>query len=694
MTEERTCTPCAPNTYQGSSSKEVTQAICVAQPTCVPGTLISPDSQTIRRECTTCARGKYQNKKDHRETTCKDQTPCTAGSSFENTLTEKRECKPCNDNFYQSSNDPNAVLEKVCTKQPTCSSGQKITKPSKTMPQKCVACSSTEFNSNVGHRDTECLSHPSCTAGFEFTSSSTIQRTCGQCGDNEYQNVGASAAVLQTTCMEQTYCGVGQYALPDSKESRRICKECPAGKYQEKIKHRDTECLQQPTCGPGMLYKGNLYVPGRCESCPANTYMTQKNHRETSCTAQSPCAAGEAFKGEAIERGSCHPCPIDRFQASIKHYDSCTGIQPQCDEEYQTVYPSSTTVTENRICVDPGLPDENPCSGAGNLNVASGKCDCDGGSTGLGRTCSEFSNNMTCRGLGTVELNYDSGYYTPTAQCVGCNDPSTGIGEWCQYTNQATCNGLGVVQNNGTCVCTAESVTIEPRQANVGCICAHGYTGDRCEKQVPECPAGYYHSPDPEIDAIDVGNGCFPCSPGTFAAGWDTRLQCDLCPAVETVSATNGGVVKVVQTSEPASTSAADCFAKFQTAPETGQQFCYGTGSTDGSTDESSTKPLSRITSSEDCSSSADSLGYTFAGVFARPYSGCVYDTENEQVKFYVEGADADNRMRQLMKQYVPVCERYVCKDPKNDVQPLDDKELANPAYFINEYLTFVDNSE
>lgn len=194
----------------------------------------------------------------------------------------------------------------------------------------------------------------------------------------------------------------------------------------------------------------------------------------------------------------------------------------------------------------------------------------------------------------------------------------------------------------------------------------------------------------------------------------------------------------MLQTSEPASTSSSDCFAKFQTAPAD-QQFCFGEGSITSDNGNVDAKPLSRITSSEDCSIAATSLGLAFAGEFVLPYSGCVYDEKHQEARFYVDqstydqalstassnsddnssnnnnNANDDNsrrrqkeyqqhqqrqrkqqqpreqdqqpqqrshqkqrrRRRKLVpKKDTPLCELYVCKDPENDVTPL----TADPA--------------
>eukprot|EP00729_Bicosta_minor_P011791 gene11791-29851_t len=114
-------------------------------------------------------------------------------------------------------------------------------------------------------------------------------------------------------------------------------------------------------------------------------------------------------------------------------------------------------------------------------------------------------------------------------------------------------------------------------------------------KQSAKRKQRHYYNPttseDPDAIVPDEVTGCPPCSPGYFANGTARRVECDECPAKIVESA--NGYLEMQQTSEAGSTSAADCFAKFQSAQN--KSFCYGKGSSiDSSGDASSdAKPLS-----------------------------------------------------------------------------------------------------
>lgn len=317
-------------------------------------------------------------------------------------------------------------------------------------------------------------------------------------------------------------------------------------------------------------------------------------------------------------------------------------------------------------------------------------------------------------------MSYNS--QTESASCSDCDDPAVAVGKWCQFSNSKSCRNFGIVSSDGMC------------EWNLNPL------GDPI---VSECDAGYYYNPNPEApddeeeeDAISADiDGCHPCSPGEFASGTARRVHCNKCPTT-TVENNDGIVLEMLQTSEPASKLESDCFAKFQSAAAD-QQFCYGEGSITSS-GTADTKPLSRITTSEDCSNSAASLGFTFAGEYVQPYIGCVYDDKHQEARFYVDQSTYDKsvsvastndndiddkddensrRRRQeylqhqqsqrkgqqpreqdqqprkygfekrrrkwvlVPKKDTPLCAFYVCKDPDNDVTPLT-SDLANADKF------------
>lgn len=665
-TERRSCAACATNTYQSSDEHRLTD--CIDQPTCDAGQKITGTDGTVdqRRICVPCPPGFYQNKSSHRETGCKPQPSCTAGTTFEVTSTAERECTPCGDNEYQDSDDADA-LQLTCIAQPTCSRGQYITDDSKTSRRVCNVCPPGFYQSKAEHRDTKCIKQRTCPAGTEFTTTSSADRACSDCGENEYQD-SSDANALQTICIEQTFCAAGQKMAEDTKTKRRQCSDCPAGQYQDDSEHRSTTCTEQPKCWPGTLFKGSLYAKRTCDACPSGTYQTAIDHTEPTCIPQQGCLLQQEFAGNSTTKGRCEPCKDGSVQPKNNHFDAC---------------------------IDPSHP-TTVCNGVGELS-RDGTCECNPGFAGP--QC-EFSNEGTCNGLGSVSYNAQAN----SASCSNCTDPAVAVGDRCQFSNSETCKDFGIVSGNGTCDWNRDPFD---------------------EPIVSECPPGYYYNPNPETagneaeeeDAIEVrADGCYPCSPGEFASDTARRVQCDVCPTL--------------QTSEAASKSASDCFAKFQSAAAD-QQFCYGKGSI--TSDVAGTveiKSLSRITSSEDCSSSAGSLGFNFAGEYVLPYPGCVYDATHQEARFYVdqstydtsvsvasahgnnrhnddENNDRRRRRRQEHQQHqqrqrkeeqpreqdqqprqsgnkkrrrkwvlvpkkdTPLCEVYVCKDPENDVTPL-----------------------
>lgn len=563
-----------------------------------------------------------------------------------------------------------------CTlKTRTCIEGEFYVARRTAADPSCKRCPVSSYQFKSSHNETECQQQPECGPG-QFISKDNdnlrIQsQNCSACGNDMYQ---PEQKHRLTECIAQPYCGAGQSMSADTTKERRQCSDCPAGRYQNISRHRSTSCTKQPKCGPGTLFSGSVYAERTCAACPQNTYQTAIDHNKPTCIPQQGCPPQHEFVGNRTTEGRCELCKDMTLQPKTNHFDKCF--------------------------TDPSL-EKTACNSAGKLNAASGICDCN---TGFAGPMCEFSDEETCSGHGNV--SYDGATKLPS--CSNCTGPEDGVGEWCQFSTFKTCKDLGSVSPNGTC---------------------------KWKSEVSECPPGYYYNPDPEMpdnkeeDAIEVGDdNCYPCSPGEYATNTARRVQCNVCPTL--------------QTSEAASTSISDCFAKFQTAADN-QQFCYGEGTiTSGDSKVVEAKSLSRITSSEDCSISAASLGFTFAGEYVLPYSGCVYDETRQEARFYVDQKkynqalsartndndndnstdndddEDDSRQRrkehqqyqqrqrkqqqpreqdqQLRKHHhqkrrrrwnlamvpkkdTPLCEFYVCKDPANTVIPLSG-DLSNAA--------------
>lgn len=663
VAKRRQCTPCPANTYQDSADAAALQAVCIAQPVCAQGQKITgTDSRIDRRTCAACKPGEYQDEERHRETECKEQPACNVGEEFGIDTSKRRQCIPCGPNEYQDQNSADEdLLQAVCTAQPTCRRGEFIDEDSKTARRKCAACKAGTYQDKEDHREAACMKQPVCGPGQKFANTITSKRQCSSCGANEYQDANNNNA-LEAVCIAQPTCAPGQFISRDSATSRRTCTVCPKDTYQNENFHREVRCKPQPKCGKGETFTTSFTTERTCGSCKANQYQSSSDSftLEAVCTAQPYCAAGQYISGDSkIAKRTCSSCLDNTYQSQTEHREEACTAQPKCQPG--TFY--RATKFAERVCeacavgkfqdaaqhTELQCKDQQAClagfgftgdatSSGGCIACKAGtiqpkpnhfdKCFDESESTTL-----EYSNEKTCNGVGIVSFDATSG----SALCSGCSDPALGIGEWCQFSNAATCKNYGVVSADGVCTWDKE---------------ADGTIA------VSDCKPGYYFNPNPATspseDAILAGaNGCFPCSPGTYASDFARRVECDACSAL--------------QTSEPASTSASDCFSKFESAPPD-HTFCYGVGGTSG-------KPLSRITSRDDCSASAESLGFRFDGEFMVPYVGCVYDEKNQAARFYVDAASADgSRVRHDNL----ICEAYVCKDPGNDVIPLA-KETADP---------------
>lgn len=668
-------------------------------PTCGQGYSYVTDRKIVSPDCRRCPIETYQSKSGHKENMCNDQPKCNPGEKISGDDADLRNmrktCVPCEPNTYQDESDHRRTF---CHEQTTCSLGQEISDYSATARQRCSPCPRGGFQNEVDHREMSCKPQPKCDAGQSFLTTSTDERQCTDCGESTYQSTQDEDA-LQAFCIEQPFCGLGQKMSAYSKTRRRTCSDCPFGMYQDQNEHRSENCKVQPPCkNPGTYYKATLYDERVCTQCPDRQYQEMSNHTTAECLLQRRCSLGFGFVGDQTTFGECIECnrTNGEYQDEDGHREPCK-YQPICTQSREVVVVGTTT--QKQVCVTKTAT----CSGVGKLLDDGITCNCNGPETGIGPTCSEHSNGKTCNGRGIATYNA----ITKLASCSNCTDPAIAVGDRCQFSNPTTCNSFGIVSINGTCTWNRNS---------------------QDEPIVSKCDAGYYYNPTPatitetsvnkaEEDAIEGSiDDCYPCSPGQFANGTARRVKCDECPVAK-IRNDDGTFLDMLQTSEPASTSASDCFAKFQSAAAD-QQFCYG--------ENIDAKPLSRIKSSDDCSISATSLGLTFAGEFVLPYPGCVYDEEHQEARFYVGQSqydqalstvssnsgnnddDGSNRRRRKERQQhqqrrrkqqqpweqdqqpqrrshqkrrrkmklvpmkdTPLCELYVCKDPKNEVTAL-----------------------
>lgn len=86
-------------------------------------------------------------------------------------------------------------------------------------------------------------------------------------------------------CVDQPFCGRGEFMSPDLKTSQRTCSACPDNRYENRDEHRSTKCPgEQPTCAQGEYISRDTKTASRaCSLCPSNQFQTAVNHRQGSC---------------------------------------------------------------------------------------------------------------------------------------------------------------------------------------------------------------------------------------------------------------------------------------------------------------------------------------------------------------------------------------------------------------------------
>ena len=100
------------------------------------------------------------------------------------------------------------------------------------------------------------------------------------------------------------------------------------------------------------------------------------------------------------------------------------------------------------------------------FSLPSGVCvGCKDPTVGVGPQC-EFTNEKTCSGFGVAQ--YDG-------TCVGCDAPAAGVGPNCEFTNEKTCKGLGIAQYDGTCIgCNDSAIGVGPQCQYTDDLCFAG----------------------------------------------------------------------------------------------------------------------------------------------------------------------------------------------------------------------------
>ena len=265
--------------------------------------------------------------------------------------------------------------------------------------------------------------------------------------------------------------------------------------------HSPTPCLRLPH-GTARAQTGNAYDYGRaCRVCSSSQYSEFDAKSEATCTEQPACTPSQYLQGATpTARGTCTE-------------------QPTCPPSQYLRGATPTTRGACTACLNAGCINSAACGGVGTVS-ALGECTCNGPESGLGPTCTEYSNAKNCNGAGVVDNGGGCTCKDPTIgwgptcseisnakTCNGagvvdkdgtctCNGPKSGLGPTCsEYSNSKTCNGAGVVDKDGTCTCT------DPEVGN-GPTCAEYSNSKTCNGNGVVDNEGKCTCTDPE-----VGNG-------------------------------------------------------------------------------------------------------------------------------------------------------------------------------------------
>jgi hypothetical protein len=294
-------------------------------------------------------------------------------------------------------------------------------------------------------------------------------------------------------------CGAGEHLVA----ADGACTECDAGEYMDSESHSATSCKPQTLCEPGeeisadsktvvRYASGTTKTQPTCITCPPGQFKPSESTTSTAtdtCTPRNPANVCNGF-ATAIntETGACD------CDAGLVGYDC------ECYEDPSDPNGCIECASKHDRFTGPKCQygDTRTCSGAG-VAQPDGSCECNGPATGIGPTCSEFSNSKTCNDLGTASYDADAAEPNPKWSC-SCTGPATGTGPTCiEYSNAATCANRGTATATGGCI-----------------ICDPGFAGSRCQFS----------------DAITChgrGKAAADGSCACTAVGFDPSVQCESC---------------------------------------------------------------------------------------------------------------------------------------------------------------------
>ncbi|EDQ89405.1 uncharacterized protein MONBRDRAFT_25536 [Monosiga brevicollis MX1] len=465
---------------------------------------------------------------------CQLMEPCLPGE-FRSDLDQ---CSACAANTFSTGN--NAV---ACDPHSTCEAGW-ITQsaPTSSTDRVCVQCGENEFADN-GATCNPCRT--SCGNGFhmETNCTSVADAVCvpnSDCTNTQYI-ASSGDGVNDVVCGDCTVCHPGEYMTHDCDEtSNRICvacdgvtgysdstnaasctstSSCDTGSYLSQPPTASSD-LECVPCMAGTADHDSL-VTTECQTCQPGTYVPAGS---TGPCASFACAAGQADT-DSNPRTACESCyKLGKYQntsgATVCNVPRVCPIGTTMQSDY--------TATTNRVCV--------ACASGKHKNAA-GTQACVAHSTcgvGMGESVAPTSSSdRECMSCG-AGLTFNDGRGQVCLTCATCDGASDEfIAQNCTATSDTICETFAGCEAGSFQV--GKNDGISPAQCQ-GCrICQSG------EYMVTECGA----SSDRTCQACGVGKfstgvnvlECTDhqvCAEGSYqsANGTATRdTSCELCVA-------------------------------------------------------------------------------------------------------------------------------------------------------------------
>ena len=278
------------------------------------------------------------------------------------------------------------------------------------------------------------LTGKECTAAGHTWTPKTCKHIAGQM---------ASTTINDPTCLGMTYeirgrcCQATTTTTTISTTTTTTTLVCTALQYQLRsasvVDERSRATNECTNCSSVSCPSGQFQDPSTCAGlsdgctpctnsvCPTDIYRTGICQGRTDGFACVPCD-NTVCRINADRQGVCSGTTNNFTCLACSGNGAPTGDNTgcSCDHGFN------------------GLKCEHSdekCNGLGKIAV-DGLCVCTSAETGMGPTCTEFSNSRTCSGLGIVDMG---------GRCT-CSDAKYGFGPTCsEFNNARTCSDNGVV---------------------------------------------------------------------------------------------------------------------------------------------------------------------------------------------------------------------------------------------------------